>query len=78
MTIIDDNTVVVFSSTELKNVLENDNEYTYIYFGDNISLDSSTKIASHNYTEEELKSLPSIDNFIFANKKIFSVGDFLI
>lgn len=46
MTIIDDNTVVVFSSTELKNVLENDNEYTYIYFGDNISLDSGIKIAS--------------------------------
>lgn len=46
MTIIDDNTVVVFSSTELKNILENDNEYTYIYFGENISLDSGIKIAN--------------------------------
>lgn len=32
MTIIDDNTVVVFISDELKNVLENNNNYTYIYF----------------------------------------------
>ena len=32
MTIIDDNTVVVFTSDELKNALENNNNYTYIYF----------------------------------------------
>lgn len=32
MTIIDDNTVVVFTSDELKNALENSNNYTYIYF----------------------------------------------
>lgn len=32
MTIIDDNIVVVFTSDELKNVLENNNNYTYIYF----------------------------------------------
>ena len=32
MTIIDDNTVVVFTSDELKNTLENNNNYTYIYF----------------------------------------------
>ena len=31
MTIIDDNTVVVFTSDELKNTLENNNNYTYIY-----------------------------------------------
>ena len=32
MTIIDDNTVVVFTSDELKNTLANNNNYTYIYF----------------------------------------------
>lgn len=37
---------------------------------------TSVKINSNNYTEEELANLPDISNFIFANKKIFSVGDF--
>lgn len=37
---------------------------------------TSVKINSNNYTEEELANLPDINNFIFANKKIFSVGDF--
>lgn len=32
MTIINDTTVVVFSSAELKEALENNNGYTYIYF----------------------------------------------
>ena len=36
MTIINESTVVVFNSSELKNVLENDNGYTYIYLGANI------------------------------------------
>ena len=36
MTIIDNNTVVVFSSAELKSVLENDNGYDYVYFGSDI------------------------------------------
>lgn len=46
MTIINDTTVVVFSSEELKTVLESNNSYTYIYFGNNISLKSGIKIAS--------------------------------
>ena len=46
MTIINDTTVVVFSSEELKTVLESDNSYTYIYFESNISLKSGIKIAS--------------------------------
>ena len=46
MTIINDTTVVVFSSEELKTVLESNNSYTYIYFGSNISLKSGIKIAS--------------------------------
>lgn len=33
-------------------------------------------IESHNFIEEELKVLPAISNFVFANKKIFSIGDF--
>ena len=37
---------------------------------------TSVKINSNNYIEEELVNLPDINNFIFANKKIFSVGDF--
>lgn len=46
MTIIDNNTVVVFSSAELKSVLENDNGYDYVYFGNDITLDSGIKISS--------------------------------
>ena len=38
MTIINENTVVVFSSEELKTALENENNYTPIYFGNDISL----------------------------------------
>lgn len=46
MTIIDDNTVVVNTSAELKNVLENNNAYNYIYFGNNINLTSGIVISS--------------------------------
>lgn len=38
MTIIDANTVVVMTSSELKTVLEGVNTYTTIYFGANITL----------------------------------------
>lgn len=37
---------------------------------------SQVKITSHNFTEQEIEKLPSLDNFIFSNKRIFSVGDF--
>ena len=37
---------------------------------------SGCTIESHNFTEEELKELSAISNFVFANKKIFSIGDF--
>lgn len=46
MTIIDDNTVIVNTSAELKNVLENNNAYNYIYFGNNINLTSGIVISS--------------------------------
>lgn len=35
---------------------------------------SKTTITSSNYTEEELKTLPSLDNFNISNKKILSIG----
>lgn len=38
MTIIDTETVVVFDYDELKEILEGDNTYNYIYFGDDIAL----------------------------------------
>lgn len=46
MTIINDATVVIFTSEELKTVLEQSNSYTHIYFGANITLASGIKIAS--------------------------------
>lgn len=74
MTIINDTTVVVFSSEELKTVLESNNSYTYIYFGSNISLKSGIKIASTKanvtidgtyngvtYTFEDMKTLNAGD-----------------
>lgn len=44
MTIINNNTVVVFDSSELKEVLEKNNDYNYIYFGNNITLTNGIKI----------------------------------
>ncbi len=86
MTIIDENTVVVFSSTELKNVLENNNEYNYIYLGDNISLDSGIKISNSKinitidgtyngvvYTFEDKKTLNSGDTINVSFPSIFKV-----
>lgn len=74
MTIINATTVVVFSSEELKTVLESNNSYTYIYFGNNISLKSGIKIASTKanvtidgtyndvtYTFEDMKTLNAGD-----------------
>ncbi len=40
MIVIDKNTVVVFSSSELKDSLANNNGYSYIYLGADISLES--------------------------------------
>lgn len=38
---------------------------------------SKATINNTNYTEEELKKLPDLSNFVFASKRIFSVGDFI-
>lgn len=70
MTILNDATVIIFTSEELKTVLEQNNSYTHIYFGANITLASGIKIASTKtniiidgtyqdvrYTYEDMKNL---------------------
>ena len=44
MEIINNKKVAVSTSEELKNALENDNGYEFIYLMDNITLDSGIKI----------------------------------
>ena len=44
MQIIDDNTVVVYSSSELKQVLSESNNYNYVYLGNDSSLESGFTI----------------------------------
>ncbi len=61
MEILTQNTVVVTNDTELKNVLENDNGYDYIYFGSNIELTSSITI-------NESKKNITIDGTYLQNK----------
>lgn len=45
MKIIDNLTVVVYTSEELKTALENNNGYTYVYFGSDITLTSGINIS---------------------------------
>lgn len=86
MTIIDDNTVVVFTSDELKNALENNNNYTYIYFGSNITLTSGINISSYKtnvtidgtyqnirYQLEDMKSLSASNTIAIASEKTLNV-----
>ena len=47
MQIIDDKTVVVTTSEEFKKILSEDNKYVYIYFGNDITLDSGFTINSN-------------------------------
>lgn len=74
MTIINENTVVVFSSSELKTALENDNNYTYIYFGADITLESGIKISS---TKSSITIDGTYDNIThkFEDKKTLSASD---
>lgn len=46
MIVLDETTVVVFTYQELKTVLEGNNLYNYIYFGNNIKLTSGINISS--------------------------------
>lgn len=81
MTILDTNTVVIETSAELKNVLENENTYTYIYLGQNITLTSGIMIhrtktnitidGTYNgirYTYTDMKSSGSGDTISVRNK----------
>ncbi len=86
MTIINDNTVVVVTYEELKSTLEENNPYNYIYFGANITLKGSIKIASTKtsliidgtyndvrHTYEEMKSTTATDSIWVSSNTIKSV-----
>lgn len=87
MTIRNDATVVIFTSEELKTVLEQNNSYTHIYFGTNITLTSGTKIASTKtniiidvtyqdvrYTYEDMKNLNASNTInVTSSKMVYSV-----
>ena len=86
MTIIDDNTIVIFSNSELKTILEGENTYTYIYFGDNIILTDGIKINSNKeniiidgtydgvtYKFEGKKSLSANDTIMVSSKNNLNV-----
>lgn len=74
MTIIDNNTVVIFSYTELKSVLETSNSYTYIYFGANIQLTGGISISA---TKANVVLDGTYENvrYHFEDKKSLSTGD---
>lgn len=50
LTIINENTIVVSTYNELKNAIESENEYNYIYFDNDITLDAGIKIPSSKIT----------------------------
>lgn len=66
MEILDSNTVVVFDSLDLKEVLEQDNSYNYIYCGENITLEEDIEI-------NELKESVVIDGTYLNNKYTYTV-----
>ena len=83
MTILNDATMVVFTSEELKTVLEQNNSYTHIYFGTNITLASGIKIASTKtniiidgtyqdvrYTYEDMKNLSASNTINVTSSKL--------
>ncbi len=82
MTIINENTVVVYTYEELKSVLEENNLYNYVYFGANITLKGSIKIATKTsiiidgtydgvrYTYEEMKSAAATDSIWVSSNSI--------
>lgn len=58
-------------------------EYSWYKEGDLLEISgtataTTTTITSHNLTEEELKKLPNLNNFILQSKKQFSIGDNII
>ena len=86
MKIIDNLTVVVYTSEELKTALENNNGYTYIYFGNDITLSSGINISGTKsnvtidgtyenvrYHFTDMKNLSGSSAIQTANKLILNV-----
>ena len=86
MTIVDENTVVVYTSSELKKCLEEDNLYNYIYFGSDITLSSGIIISSKRdnviidgtydgvrYTYTDMRSLGTGDTISVRSSNINKV-----
>lgn len=74
MTIINENTVVVTSASELKEALEKDNAYTYIYFGNNITLESGITI-SKNKNNIVIDGTYNNITYEFTDQKKLGTGD---
>ncbi len=74
MTIINENTVVVTSASELKEALEKDNTYTYIYFGNNITLESGITI-SKNKNNIVIDGTYNNITYEFNDQKKLGTGD---
>ena len=74
MTIINENTVVVTSTSELKEALEKDNAYTYIYFGNNITLESGITI-SKNKNNIIIDGTYNNITYEFTDQKKLGTGD---
>lgn len=87
MTILNDATMIIFTSEELKTVLEQNNSYTHIYFRANITLASGIKIGSTKtniiidgtyqdvrYTYEDMKNLSGSTTInVTSSKMAYSV-----
>ena len=74
MEIIDDKTVVVFSSDELKNILEGDNGYNYIYFGSDITLSSGIAI-NKNKTDVTIDGTYNSVTYEYIDQKKLGYSD---
>lgn len=74
MTIIDSNTVVVMTSSELKTILEGDNTYTTIYFGANIVLTAGITI-NQNKTNIVIDGTYNGVRHTYTDMKSLATGD---
>ena len=83
MTIRNDATMIIFTSEELKTVLEQNNSYTHIHFRTNITLASGIKIASTKtniiidgtyqdirYTYEDMKNISASNTINITSSKM--------
>ena len=74
MTIINDTTVVIYDSAELKKTLEENNNYTYIYFGSDIVLTTGINISSSK-TSVTLDGTYNGVKYLLEDKKSTSASD---